>query len=110
VKTKIYNFYLNDACIPGTEDYDFMTKMITNNPWPRPIPVYGYGDSYPIAGDIFEAETDCTKQHNMGQIATSGVNNLAYFSRKPAVTTPKPQNVAPKMTFDAGKTYVTVKL
>ena len=34
----------------------------------------------------------------MGQIATSGVNNLAYFSRMPAITTPLPQNQASLVT------------
>ncbi len=105
VKERIFNFYLNDACIPGTPDYEFMTTMTTTNPWPRPIPVYGYGDTYPIAGDIFEAETDCTKVHNMGQIASVGVNNLAYFSRRPEITTTIHQNPVAKSRFEKTKTY-----
>ena len=106
VKERIFNFYLNDACIPNTEEYAFMSNMVNNNPWPRPIPVYGYDDTYPIAGDIFEAETDCTKAHNMGQIATSGVNNLAFYSRKPPITTPLPQNPVPTVPYNSSKTYV----
>lgn len=98
---------MNNACIPNTEDYGLMTTMLQNNPWPKPVPVYGYGDTYPIAGDIFEAETDCTKEHNMGQIATSGVNNLSFFARKAAITTPMRQNTQPKEVYNSSKTYVT---
>ena len=51
--------------------------------------VYGYDDSFPIAGgDTFEAETDCNKEHNMGQVASDGLNNLGFFARKPPVTEP----------------------
>ncbi len=59
-----------------------MEQIVTNNPWPRPIAVYGYDDTFPVAGDLFEAETTCVKEHNMGQVASTGVNNLSFFSRK----------------------------
>jgi hypothetical protein len=35
VKEKIFTFYLNDACIPNTDEYDFMLQLTTSNPWPR---------------------------------------------------------------------------
>jgi hypothetical protein len=35
VKTKIFNFYMNDACIKGTDDYELMSQIAVNNPWPR---------------------------------------------------------------------------
>lgn len=110
VKVRMFNFYMNNACIPNTPDYTLMTTILQNNPWSKPIPVYGYGDTYPIAGDIFEAETDCTKEHNMGQIATTGVNNLSFFSRKGATTTPLKQNIQEKEVFNSSKTYVTFVL
>lgn len=72
----------------------------------RPIPVWGYNDAYPVAGDIFEAETGCNTEHNMGQIASSGVSDFSYFSRKKPITTPKAQNPIPSMTFNASKTYM----
>jgi len=107
-KNRIFNFYLNDACVKGTPEYEFMLMMTTNNPWPRPIPVYGYNDAYPIAGDIFEAETGCTEAHNMGQIASTNVNNLAFFSRQETTTTPIPQNPVEKQQFNSSKTYITL--
>jgi hypothetical protein len=35
VKTKIFNFYMNDACIKGTDDYELMSQIVVNNPWAR---------------------------------------------------------------------------
>ena len=35
VKAKLFNFYLNDACIKGTDEYELMLKMTQYNPWPR---------------------------------------------------------------------------
>jgi hypothetical protein len=109
VKEKIFNFYLNNACIPTTPDYEFMLRMTTHNPWPRPIPVYGYGDEYPVAGDIFEAETNCNHAHNMGQVASAGTNNLAFMSRKPEITvdTPMRSNPAPLEAFNESMSYLS---
>jgi hypothetical protein len=55
---------------------------------------------------LFEAETNCVKEHNMGQIASNGVNNLAYFSRKPAIETPLVQSPLDSPEFNASKTYL----
>ena len=35
VKERIFNIYINDACIPNTPEYEFMSMMVNNNPWPR---------------------------------------------------------------------------
>ena len=43
----------------------------------------------------------------MGQVATVGVTNLAYFSGAPAVTRPLAQTAAPRRIFNASRTYVT---
>jgi hypothetical protein len=72
----------------------------------RPIPVYGYNDAYPVAGDIFEAETGCNSAHNMGQIASDNVNNLSFFSRKETITTPVLQNPSEEITYNSSKTYI----
>jgi hypothetical protein len=72
----------------------------------RPIPVYGYNDAYPVAGDIFEAETGCNSEHNMGQIASTNVNGLSFYSRKPSITTPMKQNESPEMDYNSSKTYI----
>lgn len=107
VKEKLFNFFLENGCIPLTKEYALEKKIVTQNPWPRPITVYGYDDTWGfLAGDPFEAETDCNKEHNMGQVASNGCNNLAYFSRKPTVSTPLKQNPDPAVTYNRSKTYV----
>lgn len=107
VKERLFAFFLNNGCIPLTEEHSLMKKMVENNPWPRPIPVYGYDDTYGIGGDLFEAETTCVPEHNMGQIATAGASNLAFFSRKPPISTPLSQNPETQVgPFNESKTYI----
>lgn len=105
VKQRLFNFFLLYGCIPGTEEHALMETIATANAWPRPIAVWGYDDTFSVAGDVFEAETTCVSEHNMGQIASVGVNNLAYFSRAPPITTPL-VNAVPRATFNASKTYI----
>ena len=37
-------------------------------PWSKPVAVYGYNDAVGIGGWVFEAETNCIPEHNMGQV------------------------------------------
>jgi hypothetical protein len=113
VKERLFNFFLLEGCLPGTAEHALMEAMSTSGAWPRPIAVWGYDDTLPIAGDVFEAETTCVSAHNMGQIATVGVNNLAYFSRAPPVTAPlaraaRDAAAPPRVVFNASKTYVAL--
>jgi len=110
VSARLFTFFLNNACIPGTEEHALMVRMAATNPWPRPIPFFGYDDSWPFAGDIFEAETNCVEHHNMGQIASVGVNNLAYFASRPSFTgaIAPPLNAHPPTPFNASRTYVAL--
>lgn len=44
----------------------------------------------------------------MGQIASNGCANLAYYSRRPPVTEPLVQNAEPSAEpYNASKTYIT---
>lgn len=54
VSARLFNFFLVCGCIPGTAEHAFVTRMAAANPWPSPIPVYGYDDTFPVAGDLFE--------------------------------------------------------
>ena len=39
--------------------------------WSKPIAVYGYNDAVDIFGGwVFEAETNCIPEHNMGQVVS----------------------------------------
>jgi len=109
VKERFFNMYMVEACIPLTDDYALMEEIATSNPWPRPIAVYGYDNTFPFAGgDVFEAETPCIKAHNMGQVASDGSSNLAFFSIPGAIVEPLPQNPAPALRFNASKTYLAL--
>ena len=108
VKRKLFNFFLNDGCIPFTKEHAFVEKLVSNNPWPRPITVWGYDDTWGVEGDPFEAETNCNSLHNMGQVASNGFNNLAYFTRTPEITEPLLQLPDPKVTYNKSKTYIAL--
>jgi hypothetical protein len=41
------------------------------------------------------------------QVASTGVNNLSFLSRKGPITAPLTQNPAPAVAFNASKTYVS---
>ncbi len=82
ISSRLFTMYLTENCVPHTRDHALMETIATSNPWPRPIGVFGYDDTIPIfGGDLFEAETNCVKEHNMGQIASVGFNNLSFFAR-----------------------------
>ena len=47
-------------------------------PWSKPVAVYGYNDAVDILGGwVFEAETNCIPEHNMGQVQ-GNLNTLNY--------------------------------
>jgi hypothetical protein len=109
VKARLFNFFLAAGCIPGTQEHALMERIAEQSPWPRPLAVLGYDDTFPVAGDLFEAETNCVSEHNLGQVATTGVNNLALFSALAApITTPLVQPPPlPAAPFNASQTYVS---
>ena len=46
----------------------------TETLWEKPIAVFGYNDAIDLFGGwLFEAETNCIEEHNMGQVASSGI-------------------------------------
>ena len=106
VKEKLFNFFLNYGCIAGTKEHKLMEDIVKNNNWEKPINVYGYDDTFQLGGNLFEAETNCVKEHNMGQIATTGVTNLAYFSNKKRITVPLKQNPDPDITYSPRNKYI----
>ena len=108
VKERLFTFFLNDGCIPLTKEHGLVEKIVTNNPWTEPITVFGYDDTFALAGDLFEAETDCVKEHNLGQVASNGCTNLAYYSSlSEPITTPMLQNrPVHNEAYNKSKTYI----
>merc|ERR1719191_193282 len=89
--------------------------MVNANPWPKPIAVWGYDDTIPVAcknceSGLFEAETLCVMNadHSMGQVASWDANNLAYFGRKPIRAPLQQAPRLPQKKYNASATYVTL--
>ena len=112
VKFRIFNFFLVNGCIEGTDEHVLMERMVmpTATSWPQPIPVFGYNGAWRVFGGapIFEAQTTCVSQRNIGECATYGFNNLAFFSRSSPITLPLVQNPQPRKLYNQSKTYVTI--
>lgn len=106
VKEKLFNFYLTEGCLPLSEEHALVERIVKNNPWPKPIAVMGYDQTFAVAGDLFEAETTCVTGMGMGQVASDGVDNLAYWSSKPPVSQPLPHNEVPPVIYDRRRTYI----
>ena len=67
--------------------------MSADTPWKKPVEVYGYNDAVNIfGGSVFEAETNCIQEHNMGQVPSSGQNNFSFFNRKNSIQSPNDLN------------------
>ena len=66
VKENMFTFFLVNGCLSGTLEHMLTEEIVNDNPWTKPITVYGYDDTWGILGDPFEAETLCVKEHNMG--------------------------------------------
>ena len=108
VKEKMFNMFMWNNCIPTTKEHALFNQIAKENPWPRPVGVMGYDNTWPLfGGDIFEAETNCDKYHNMGQIASSGVNNLSFLSQNRITEPLKQPHAGITHTFDANKTYMS---
>mmetsp|Transcript_5194 Transcript_5194/g.9958 ORF Transcript_5194/g.9958 Transcript_5194/m.9958 type:complete len:586 (+) Transcript_5194:118-1875(+) len=109
---RLFTMYLPNQCNPAfPRQHAVMSTIATENEWPKPIPVYGYDDTDPVlGGDMFEAETNCVEEGNMGQVATKGVNNLAYWGGKVEEDgdLQLQQNDEKDLVYDPNKTYVAL--
>ncbi len=106
---KLFVMFLVNGCIPNTEQGALLNEIVSANPWPKPIGVYGYANYWLVFGGyLFEAQTLCGESRNMGAIPTE-VNNLSFFStRRAPITNPDeiPQNALEDVVYDPSKTYV----
>jgi len=106
---KLFVIFLVNGCIEGTEQNALLNEMAEANPWPDPIGVYGYANSWKVFGGyVFEAQTLCAASRNMGAIPTT-VNNLSFFStRRPPIRDPGEieRNAPEDIPYDPGATYV----
>lgn len=106
---KLFVIFLVNGCIDSTEEGTLLSDIATDNPWPSPIGVYGYNNSWLVFGGyFFEAQTRCLDSRNMGAIPTE-TSNLSFFStrRAPIVAVNEiEQNELEDIDYDPNKTYV----
>ena len=106
---KLFVMFLVNGCIRYTEQGALVNEIVSVNPWPKPIGVYGYANYWMVLGGyLYEAQTLCSDSRNMGAIPTT-VNNLSFFStRRAPITVPNEikQNPPEDITYDPTKTYV----
>lgn len=109
VAKRIFNFFLNLGCINGTPEYAMHRRIAQSPIWPDPKTIIGYDDTFTVAGSLFEAETICTADRNMGQVASSGVANFAFWARAESIEAPLPQvDLGEQLVFDPAKNYVSL--
>ena len=106
---KLFVVFLVNGCLDGNPEKELLTQIVNAGHWPTPLGVYGYNNSWLVAGGyVHEAQTRCLDSRNMGAIP-SEVHNLSFFStRSPAITAAKgvTQNPPEPIAYDPTKTYV----
>lgn len=108
VYKQLFIFFLPNACIPLTRDHEVNLIIARTNKWHPPYTVLGYDDTWAIAGDLFEAQTNCLPEEGtMGQIPSVSTPNLAYFSRLGGGLEDRPKNTWETKIFDPKKKYVS---
>ena len=107
VYAKLFNMYLVQGCLPLSKEHAMFKEIAENNPWPKPIAVMGYDNTFVIdGGDLFEAETLCDVNVGLGQAASQGTADLSYYSRHSKVVEPLPHNPDMPVVFNGSKTYI----
>ena len=107
VYAKLFNIYLVQGCLPLSKEHAMFKQIAENNPWPKPIAVMGYDNTFVIdGGDLFEAETLCDLGVGLGQVASAGAADLSYFALQSKVQKPLPHNPDVAVNFNSSKTYI----
>eukprot|EP01065_Artemidia_motanka_P037091 TRINITY_DN4530_c0_g1_i1.p1 TRINITY_DN4530_c0_g1~~TRINITY_DN4530_c0_g1_i1.p1 ORF type:complete len:530 (+),score=178.08 TRINITY_DN4530_c0_g1_i1:60-1649(+) len=107
-KAQLFTLSLKNGCIPFHSEHALLKKIVASAPWHRPTTVYGYNPKPVVfGGDFFEAETNCID--TLGQVASDGSENLAFWSTYGGVTEPLAQAAKPPTpTKQPGKSYVAL--
>jgi len=106
---KLFVVFLVNGCVPSSPEHEVLSDLVNASPWPKPVGVYGYNNSWMLMGGyLYEAQTRCLESRNMGAIA-SETRNLSFFSsrRPPIVDAGELQRNEPEdLAYDPGTTYV----
>ena len=106
---RLFVVFLVNGCIEGHPERALLSTIVDESGWPTPIGVWGYNDSWNVAGGyLYEAQTRCLDSRNMGAIA-SETSNLSFFSTRTRPITESDvvaQNPLEDLTYDPTQTYV----
>jgi len=107
---KLFVIFLVNGCIECTRENTLLNDIMSVNPWPKPIGVFGYANYWNVLGGyLYESQTLCANARNMGAIPTDYVNNLSFFSnRRKPITAPGEiqQNELEDIAYNPTQTYV----
>ncbi len=105
---KLFVVFLINGCSDGEPENALLDDIVNSGRWPTPLGVYGYNNSWLVAGYLHEAQTRCLDSRNMGAIPTE-TGNLSFFStRRAPILDPGVlrQNDLGDVVYDPSKTYV----
>ncbi|MCC6217822.1 MAG: hypothetical protein IT376_23385 [Polyangiaceae bacterium] len=105
---RLFALFLVNGCEPGHPERELFGEIVNAGPWPTPVGVYGYNNSWLNGGYEHEAQTRCLDSRNLGAIPTE-TWNLSFFStRRSPITAASelPQNPPGTAPYDPTKTYV----
>ncbi|GMH99677.1 hypothetical protein TrVE_jg339 [Triparma verrucosa] len=107
VQNRLFTFFLANGCVPLTADHRVEEKIFRHfKKGSSTTAVYGYDDSVPLfGGDTYEAETNCVREHDIGQVASTAVNNVNFYNTSGQIENLEP-NPIPVVEYDPEKTYV----
>ncbi len=105
---RLFVVFLVNGCQGPSQENELLSDIVNSGHWPTPLGVYGYNNSWLVAGYLFEAQTRCLDSRNMGAIPTE-TPNLSFFStrREPITDAGQlEQNALATIDYDPEKTYV----
>jgi len=105
---KLFVVFLVNGCVDSNPEHELLHDIVNAGHWPTPLGVYGYNNSWLVAGYLYEAQTRCLESRNMGAIPTE-TGNLSFFStrRAPILDTSELQHNDPEeVEYDPTRTYV----
>jgi len=105
---KLFTTFLNNGCRDGHPEKKLLHKVVNSGHWPTPLGVYGYNNSWGVAGYLYEAQTRALDSRNMGAIPTMTYNLSFFATRRPPIEIAGElqQNPPEDVQYDPKKTYV----
>lgn len=106
---RLFVVFLVNGCDEEDPENSALQAVVDGGPWPHPIGVYGYNNSWLIGGYLHEAQTRCLPSRNMGAVPTETPNLSFWSTRRPAISERGQllQNPRESLEWDPEKTYLS---